>query len=178
MDLTDLLGEAADDAVGQIEQFARALLRRSYASNPFVRRWEDDIVQQVLMTAFDWAGRVDRGEAVVRNTDAWLVRVIFNTKNQTWRRSGAGREVEVSEPVAPNAEARPLSLTDRLALRQALERLDGECRELLVRFHALGESANAMATAYDLSPGNIRVKLHRCRRKLLVMHEGASTSAA
>lgn len=176
MRLTDLLGEEADRTARQIEQFARALLRRSYGGNPFVQRWEDDIVQQVLMTAVDWAGRVARGEAQVLNTDAWLVRVTFNTKNQVWRRTGAGREVDGPDVGGDVPDSTAISLIDRLALREALRRLDDECRELLVRFHAVGESAKVIAAAYGLSPGNVRVKLHRCRHRLLVMHEGTATA--
>lgn len=178
MELTDLLGDQAEGTAQSIERLARAILRRSYGTNPFVRENEDDIVQQVLMISVEWARRVSDGEAQIRNTEAWVVRITLNTKNQLWRRLHKLRQPSEFEEVPEIPEPSSLSAPELMDLRSALARLDDECRALLVRFHALGETGDSIASALGITCGNLRVRLHRCRKRLLALHDNLSPTAA
>lgn len=173
----ELVGPRGDDAAREVERTIRFLLQRSYPGNALVRERADDIVQDVLTAAVKQAGRIAQGAPPLENPDAWLCRVTLNAARRLWRREGgvrAGQPLEaVAEPAVP-----PLASETRLALRRALARLDAACRKLLIERDVLGHARDALAAALGITSNALGVRLHRCRRKLLDLVEGAEAATA
>lgn len=176
-DIEGLTGPHPDEAARGVERTVRFLLRRSYAGNPLIRQREDDVVQEVLAAAVRQAGRIAQGGARLENPDAWLCRVTLNAARRTWRREGGWYNAETidatGEPAAP-----PLSLENRLAIRQALARLDAACRRLLIERDVLGQTREAIAATLGITANALGVRLHRCRRKLLELVSGPAGALA
>lgn len=178
-ELCELLGTESHLASGHFQKTIRYLLRRSHGRNPFVREREDDLVQEVLAKAFQQARRIASGEVEpLRNVDAWLCRVTLNVVRKAWRDDRVARASVPWEP-DPGSEtpapehpaAEPLPLPKRLAIRQAIARLDSTCRQLLLRREVLGESRTVLGKWLGISANAIGVRLHRCRKRLLEIYE-------
>ena len=57
-------------------------------------------------------------------------------------------------------------LDEALDVHQALDRLSGDCREVLDRFFARDESYRTIGDALDIPPGTIASRISRCLEKL------------
>ncbi len=179
LELTDLLLPEGPTAA-EIERRCRSLLRRKFGGNPMARDQMEDLVQEVLMAAFKQAQKIDAGSPPVRNVDAWLCRVTMNAVWRTWHREGEGRISSLDQPSAPADLPAPatLPLDDRLAVRQALGRLDAECQRLLWRREVLGEARKTLAAQIGVTSNTLGVRLHRCRKRLLELFERQLAAAA
>ena len=126
-----------------------------------------DVVQEAFARA--WKGFPKfRGE----NPRAWLLTIVRNTA-YTWIKRHArdeGRLVPLDEKsvsVAFEAAPSELRLDKRnQQLRQALNRLPAEFREVLVLFEIEGWSYKAMATTLEVPLGTVMSRLSRARRRL------------
>jgi len=173
--LTALLtsGSASTDAVREVEQCCRMLLRSKFAGNRLAREQEEDLVQDALMASFRQARKIDQGQSrPVENVTAWLARVVMNLVWRTWHKEGDGHGSSLDEPMTALLEA-PESLPqpERLAVRQALGRLDEKCRNLLWQREVLGVARNILAEQLGTKSNALGVRLHRCRKKLLKLYE-------
>jgi len=126
-----------------------------------------DVVQEAFARA--WKGFPKfRGE----NPRAWLLTIVRNTA-YTWIKKHAPDEErlvpldEKSFSVAIEAAASELVLDRRnQQLRQALNRLPTEFKEVLVLFEMEGWSYKAMATTLGVPLGTVMSRLSRARRRL------------
>jgi RNA polymerase sigma-70 factor (ECF subfamily) len=126
-----------------------------------------DVVQEAFARA--WKGFPKfRGE----NPRAWLLTIVRNTA-YTWIKKHASDEEklvpfdEKSFSVAIEAAPSELGLDKRnQQLRQALNRLPAEFREVLVLFEIEGWSYKAMATTLEVPLGTVMSRLSRARRRL------------
>jgi RNA polymerase sigma factor (sigma-70 family) len=171
LQLTDLLSRSA--AANELERRCRLLLKSKFGGNPMAREQTDDLVQEVLMACFKQAQKLAGGDSPpIHNVDAWLCRVTMNAVWRTWHREGEGLTGSLDETAAPNLPApEPLDLDQRLAVRQALERLDAACRRLLWQRDVLGEARQGVAEELGITSNALGVRIHRCRKRLYELYE-------
>ena len=118
----------------------------------------DDLVQDVLARALRYQGRFDPQ----RDLGPWLRTLARRVlADQAPRRAPEA-------PEAPEPAARPRSggVEDREEVQWWLRSLPRSEREVLVRFHAQGESLPEIAAALRLPLGTVKSHLHRARRRL------------
>ncbi|HYH06519.1 MAG TPA: hypothetical protein VEK11_05585, partial [Thermoanaerobaculia bacterium] len=58
-------------------------------------------------------------------------------------------------------------LARKALLAKMLARVGGDCRELLRRFYVNGEGTEALARAFRMNRGSVKVKLFKCRQRAL-----------
>jgi RNA polymerase sigma-70 factor (ECF subfamily) len=136
----------------------------------------DDLAQETMARA------VEHGdEAAEERFEGWMYRVA-TTACLDWlrRRSVEGRSVRVVDPVdlgelpftdASNAESTLLRREDvRLALMTSLRTLPTAQRAVLVLRDVLDRSTEETALALGATEANVKVLLHRARKKLEEAH--------
>jgi len=122
----------------------------------------EDLAQEALARALaDW-GRVAAMEFPV----GWVYRVAFNLANSRWRRLAARRRAEAAgrhdEPVVN------LITAEAIVLRDALSRLSGRQREVIVlRFYA-GFDVAEVAETLSVSESTVKTQTARALRRLRV----------
>ncbi len=171
LQLTDLL-RSGSTAATEIERRCRLLLKSKFSGNPMAREQTDDLVQEVLMACIKQAQKLAAGGEPIRNLDAWLCRVTMNAVWRTWHREGEGLTGSLDEVMEPNLPApEPLNLDERLAVRQALQRLDAACRRLLWQRDVLGEARKGVAEELGITSNALGVRIHRCRKRLYELYQ-------
>lgn len=124
----------------------------------------EDVAQEVVARALRYRGSFD----VERALGPWLrttaLRVFLDHRergaNAPQAIDGDARELETSHPEVGEVAER------REELASMLERLDEVERDVLVRFHARGNSVREIAGALRMPEGTVKSHLHRARRKL------------
>ena len=114
-----------------------------------------------------------RGDAKL---STWLYRIAYNTAVSHARRTRP-KHCGIDErrlAALPDSEADRLEewaeKQERLdALNRAVERLDPEERALVTLFYYEDRSVGECAAITELSEGNVKVRLHRIRKKLYVL---------
>jgi RNA polymerase sigma factor (sigma-70 family) len=107
-----------------------------------------------------------RDPAQVRDARQYLVGAICHASRAYWRRQAAhnGRFTPFDTPHAsedPTFE----SLAMTLAVGTMLTQLGSNCRDVLRRAYVDDQPAAAIAEELDTTPGAIRVRLHKCRKR-------------
>lgn len=139
-----------------------------------VGRTEDaeELTQDIFLKAF---ANLDRFGG--RSSFAtWLYRIAYNTAVSHARRARpkfCGMD-ERRLAALPDSEADRLEewaeKQERLdALNRAVERLDPEERALVTLFYYEDRSVGECAAIMELSEGNVKVRLHRIRKKLYLL---------
>ena len=172
--LTDLLHNTRSaEAVAHVERCCLVLLRSKFAGNRLAREREEDLVQDALLAAFGEASKIQQGDKPqVENVTAWLSRVVMNLVWRAWHKDGDGQGSNLDDLTAARLEERPkLPENERLAVRQALLRLDQACRELLWQREVLGVARQVLAERLGTKSNALGVRLHRCRKKLRELYE-------
>jgi len=125
----------------------------------------DDVAQEALARALRYRGSYDP----TRPLGAWLrgvaLRVLLDHQAKSALAHGASHE-----QAAEAAARHDSSLEQRDELEHALAPLSRLERELLVRFHARGESIRELARALELPEGTVKSHLHRARRRLVELN--------
>jgi RNA polymerase sigma-70 factor (ECF subfamily) len=122
-----------------------------------------DIVQESFLKALKGAGQLREGENMV----AWFYRILRRTIIDAYRRRDArGRALEQFE-----AEAnQPMSAADERTLcgclRKLLPTLKPEYAEAVEQVELQQKPVESVAKELGISPGNLRVRLHRGRKQL------------
>ena len=111
----------------------------------------EDIVQETFLRAYRSWSRI----AGLERPAGWLYVTAFNLVK---RRRRLRSPVPVHASVFPDTAAWS---TDRLALVEALARLPLRQRQAVVARHVLGWSSEEAASSLGLTPGSLRVTLHR-----------------
>ncbi len=156
---------AADEAlVGAVfQEHGRALL--AYATRLLGdRQTAEDVVQETLVRAWRHPEVLVNGEGSVRG---WLLTVVRNLVIDRARARDA-RPQEVAEPVEPAATTRDHAETvvNTMLVRQALETLSEEHRDVLVEIYLNGKSATEAADTLGVPPGTVRSRSHYALRAL------------
>lgn len=156
---------AADEALVRtvFEEHGRALL--AYATRLLGdRQAAEDVVQETLVRAWRHPEVLVNGEGSVRG---WLLTVVRNLVIDRARARDA-RPQEVGEPLEPAATTRDHaeSVVNTLVVRQALEALSDEHRDVLVEIYLHGKSATEAADSLGVPPGTVRSRSHYALRAL------------
>jgi RNA polymerase sigma factor (sigma-70 family) len=128
----------------------------------------DDIVQEAYLRAFKFFGGFYGIDA-----RAWLLAVVRNTcytwlKQRNRRETGASFDEELHSGAgdAYNPEKLALQHADRQLLRDALEDLPVEYREVIVLRELEGFSYKDIAVIADIPLGTVMSRLTRARKRL------------
>jgi RNA polymerase sigma factor (sigma-70 family) len=128
----------------------------------------EDVVQEAYMRAFRYFGAFHGGDS-----RPWLLGIVRHTC-YTWLQHNRGHELmtgfdeEIHSPdgEATNPETLLLHRTDQLLLRQALEELPVEFREVMILRELDGFSYKEIAAIADLPVGTVMSRLARARKRL------------
>lgn len=158
---------------------------RRYLSDEEAR----DAVQDAFVSAFKAIDRFD-GRAQI---GTWLHRIVVNSSLMRIRKAKTRRE-EALEPLLPgfledghrstpepawpaDAEARIGRAQTRQAIRSAIERLPEGYRNVLMLRDIEGLSGAETAAQMGISPGAVKVRLHRARQALRALLDPAIRGA-
>jgi RNA polymerase sigma-70 factor (ECF subfamily) len=127
----------------------------------------EDVFQEVFTRTYQYLDRL-RDDAAIR---PWLAQLTRRLCIDHLR--AASRETPSEEELEPPGVDDQLArLDEALDIHEALERLGGDCREILDRFFARDESYKTIGDALDLPPGTIASRISRCLSKLKDTVEG------
>ena len=118
-----------------------------------------------------------RHAGVVRNTDAWLARVLRNALYDHYRRSDARRRATAahagyaaalsgSEEAAPGSADADQADERAVDIGTALARIRPDQAELIRALYLQGRSRESLAAALNVRPGTLNVRVLRARRAL------------
>jgi len=120
----------------------------------------EDVFQEVFAKAYEHLGRL-RDDAALR---PWLAQLTRNACLDRLRI--APREEASAELEPPGLDDTLALLDDALAVRAALSRLSGDCREVLDRSFARDESYRTIGAALGIPSGTIASRISRCLERL------------
>jgi RNA polymerase sigma factor (sigma-70 family) len=131
----------------------------------------EDVFQDVFARVYERLGTL-RDPAALR---PWIAQLTRNACVDRLRTTG--RE-QLGEQLDEAADDELDRLDEAYAVRQALERLSPECREVLDRFFCRDESYRTIGAALSLPAGTIASRISRCLVKLRHEVEGRSEPLA
>ncbi|MCF6523689.1 SigE family RNA polymerase sigma factor [Streptomyces sp. JJ36] len=133
-----------------------------------------DLLQTALVRTYGrWDGIADKSLA-----DAYLRRVMINTRTEWWR-SRRLQEVPTEHlPDVVGIEDGTEQHADRALLMEALATLAPKQRSVVVLRHWEQMSTEETARALDMSPGTVKSTLHRSLARLRAELERRSTECA
>jgi RNA polymerase sigma factor (sigma-70 family) len=159
------------DQTGTFEQVVLPHLDAAYnLARWLVRNTHDaeDVVQEAYLRAFKFFGGYQGGDA-----RAWVLKIVRNT---SYSFLGKNRPADLAEEFDeeihttgsehPDAEAALLQLADRRMLREALDELPVNFREVLVLRELEGMSYKEIAAVMDVPIGTVMSGLARGRDQL------------
>jgi RNA polymerase sigma factor (sigma-70 family) len=128
----------------------------------------EDVVQEAYLRAFKHFGSFRGGDS-----RPWLLAIVRNTC-YTWMQHNRSRELMIPlddelhqiESKDLNAEALLLQTADTLMVRQALEELPAEFREVIVLREFEGLSYKQIADVTEIPVGTVMSRLARARKRL------------
>lgn len=136
-----------------------------------------DLVQDTYLKAARSTQSIPHG---ARNEEAWLVRVMINTRRDQWRKEAVRKrnELEVREAGVPHEDAER-SFLIRTGVWKAIDYLPPRRRAAVVMYELEGLSMAAIASLLGISAITVRWHLSRGRRELArrLRHELGDTDA-
>ena len=125
----------------------------------------EDVVQATLMGAFEHLGRFEDRSTV----KTWLTRILVRQVARHHRRRSRRWETSLangSDAAAARGEPMAEASNRRLDVRQALDRLSSEHRQVVVLREFEGMSYDEMAEAVGVPQGTVESRLYRARQEL------------
>jgi RNA polymerase sigma-70 factor, ECF subfamily len=123
----------------------------------------DDLVQDVFLIAL-------KRLTTLREADSfgpWLAAIARNRANDHYRRSVPEDQLPEDDPAAPDARAKPRSVgATATEVLEAVQGLTEAYREPLILRLVEGMTGPEIAARTGLTPGSVRVNLHRGMRQL------------
>lgn len=157
------------DPIERFEAVALPHLDAAYTLARYLMRDDaaaQDVVQEAFLRALKYFDRYRGGDA-----RAWILAIVRNTSH-TWRKQQGGHAVEFDEHVhsesveAHTPEAALLRAADRAMVRQALDQLPLELREVVVLREIQGLSYKEIAAVAGIPIGTVMSRLSRARARL------------
>lgn len=163
---------------GESELFAR--LADRYARSVYIltvrivgsAEEAEELTQDIFLRAFDKLNRFGGRSSF----STWLYRIAYNMAISHARRMRPAvlgmddrRLAALTDGEADGLEAWAEKQERLDALARAVERLDPEERALVTLFYYEDRSVGECAAITGLSEGNVKVRLHRIRKKLYVL---------
>ena len=149
-----------------VERFSRYVYAIAVRVYRLADHDAEDVFQDVFARTYERLGSL-RDDAAIR---PWLAQLTRNACVDRLRASA--REQPADELPVEEADAMLEQLDEALAVREELDALSGDCREILDRFFARDESYRAIGDALDLPAGTIASRISRCLGKLRERLEG------
>jgi RNA polymerase sigma-70 factor (ECF subfamily) len=160
-----------ESSAGNFEELILPHLNAAYN----VARWlvrdrhdAEDIVQEAYLRAFKFFGSYQGGDA-----RAWVLKIVRNTSYSFLEKSRPAGMAEqfdetlhTTDTVQPDAETALLQSVESRMLREALEELPVNFREVLVLRELEGMSYKEIAAVTDLPMGTVMSGLARGRAQL------------
>ena len=126
----------------------------------------EDVAQEAYLRAFKFFGGYHGGDS-----RAWLLTIVRNTC-YTWLQQNRAHELttpfdeEIHSTEGDNPETILLEGADRQMLKQALEELSVEFREVVILRELEGLSYKEIANIIDVPVGTVMSRLARARKRL------------
>ena len=125
----------------------------------------DDVVQDAFLRALKYWGSFQGGDA-----RAWLLTIVRNVCHAMWSGKKPAEEFDEelhgADDAVEAADARALRADTRETLRQALDRLPLEFREMLVLREIQGLSYEEISRIAGVPLGTVMSRLSRARARL------------
>ncbi|MEU1011833.1 SigE family RNA polymerase sigma factor [Streptomyces sp. NPDC005890] len=121
-----------------------------------------DLLQTALLRTYPRWDRI----ADKRLADAYLRRVVINTRAEWWRRAQQLRELLSAQLPETSVEDSAERHADRTLLMDLVKSLAPQQRAVVVLRHWEQMSTRETATALGLSPGTVKSTLHRALTQL------------
>lgn len=156
--------------------YAMALTRNSFEA--------EDLVQETYVRAIKWRGRLREDS----NVKAWLYTILRNIRFNQVRQQGTRPkllELDADESTADlvietgkDPHALYVSKVEREQVREAIQRLSEEFREIILLREFAELSYQEIATLLDCPPGTVMSRLARARSKLGILLSTTQTPGA
>jgi RNA polymerase sigma-70 factor (ECF subfamily) len=154
-----------------VERFSRYVHAISIQGFRLSEHDAEDVFQDVFARAYQRLGQLRDDDAV----RPWLAQL---TRRACLDRLRAGGRVDpVAEIDAGEVDETLATLEDAWFVRELLEQLTENCREILDRFFAQDQAYATIGEELGLPPGTIASRISRCLAKLRSMAEGRSEAA-
>jgi RNA polymerase sigma-70 factor (ECF subfamily) len=134
----------------------------------------EDVVQETLVRAWKHPEVLVNGKGSIR---AWLFTVARNLVTDGVR-ARAARPTEVAENPAHQPVARDHSdaVVDNMVMLEALDKLSGPHREVLVELYFHGRTVTETARALGIPPGTVKSRSYHALRALRDVFGGAQVA--
>lgn len=146
-----------------VERFSRYVYAIAIQAYRLSEQDADDVFQEVFARTYEHLDRLRSDEAI----RPWIGQL---TRRLAIDRLRAARREQLGEDALRLVEGRADEQIDRLevalAVHAAMTTLPENCREILDRFFARGESYHEIAKALELPMGTIASRISRCLVKL------------
>lgn len=150
--------EAWDLLLGRYGAYIYAIAVRGFRLKPDEA---EEVFQETTFALYQHLPTF-RGEGSLR---AWIGRIAQNASRAYLRRHGRRLEVQ-SDPDVEGAdtvqEAALREVEDAVVVREALERLVPECRQVLTRFFYERHKYREIAAALGIPEGTVATRISRC----------------
>ena len=157
-----------------VERFSRYVYAICTQGFRLSERDSEDVFQEVFARTYEHLGRL-RDDAAIR---PWLAQLTRRLCIDSLRGSRREQPTDEAEFDVPEVDVRLERLDEALDVHQALDRLGGDCRDILDRFFARDESYKTIGDALDLPSGTIASRISRCLSKLRAALEGRKPRVA
>ena len=153
-----LQGDAAawDELVEQYSRYVYAIASQGYRLQGADA---EDAFQEVFLRVYDRL-------STLRNPDALRPWIAQLTRRVCLDRLSSGKREEPSELEPAGIDGTIDELDESFAVREAMEKLSHECREVLDRFFCRDESYRTIGAELELPAGTIASRIARCLSRL------------
>ena len=143
-----------------VERYSRYVYAICSQGFQIIDEEAEDVFQEVFARAYEHLDRLRDDDAI----RPWLAQTTRRLciDHVRSRRHDDGGELEESAEVDIALE----TLDEALLVREALERLSPECREILDRFFARDESYRTISEQLSLPSGTVASRISRCLGRL------------
>ena len=151
-----------------VERFSRyvyAIATQAFRLSPTDA---EDVFQDVFTRTYENLGRLRDDEAI----RPWIGQLTRRSCIDRLRRRAREGEPEGEMVELAASDEVITDLDEALAVRDALDSLSPDCREILDRFFCRDESYSTIGAELDLPPGTIASRISRCLGKLRDAFEG------
>lgn len=123
----------------------------------------EDLVQETLLRAWQHPESLDPGRGSVR---AWLFTTARNLAIDAWRRRSARGEIITDSPPEVPALDETERAVEQWLVAEALDRLSGPHREVLVDCFYQGRSVAEVSARLGIPPGTVKSRTYYALRAL------------
>ena len=151
---------AWNELVGRFSRYVYAICVQAFRLSPHDA---EDVFQEVFARVYQHLQRL-RSDEAIRPWIAQLTRRLCIDRLRSASREGPALEDDVEYEAATDDTL--TQIDDAMSVREGLESLGENCKEILDRFFCRDESYNTIGGALGLPAGTIASRISRCLAKL------------